>query len=101
MAVSLEGYDIDPAIAVSVIPNAAMAYAALTGVAHLLEGESVLVHGALGGLSSAFPGIAKQLGASRVVGTVRPGKLEAPTSRPTPRQCAPPSPQPGRWSRPA
>lgn len=75
--VSLEGYDIDPALAVSVIPNAAMAYAALTDVAHLLEGESVLVHGALGGLSSAFPGIAKQLGASRVVGTVLPGKLQS------------------------
>lgn len=76
-AVSLAGYDIDPAIAVSIIPNAAMAHVALTEVAHLKQGESVLVHGALGGLASAFPGIAKKLGASRVVGTVLPGKLEA------------------------
>jgi NADPH:quinone reductase len=75
--VSVEGYGIDPAIAVSMIPNVAMAYAALTEVAHLKEGESVLVHGALGGLASAFPGIAKQLGASQVTGTVLPGKLGA------------------------
>ncbi|AQA01373.1 NADPH quinone reductase [Mycobacterium sp. MS1601] len=75
--VSIDGFAIDPAIAVSMIPNAAMAYAALTEVAHLKEGESVLVHGALGGLASAFPGVAKRLGASRVVGTVRPGKLRA------------------------
>ncbi|MFD6988958.1 zinc-binding alcohol dehydrogenase family protein [Streptomyces sp. NPDC059943] len=75
--VSLEGYDIDSALAVSVLPNAAMAHVALTRVAHLAKGESVLVHGALGGFSAAFPGIAKQLGAARVVGSVRAGKLEA------------------------
>jgi NADPH2:quinone reductase len=74
---STTGYDIDPALAVSVIPNAAMAHVALTHVAHLAEGESVLVHGALGGFAATFPGIAKQLGASRVVGTVRTSKLEA------------------------
>jgi len=54
-----------------------MAHVALTRVAHLAEGESVLVHGALGGFAAAFPGIARQLGASRVVGTVRAGKLAA------------------------
>jgi NADPH2:quinone reductase len=75
--ISIEDYGIDPALAVSVIPNAAMAYAALTEVAHLTEGESVLIHGALGGFSAAFPGMAKQLGASRVVGTVRANKFEA------------------------
>lgn len=78
--ISIDGFGIDPAIAVSMIPNAAMAHAALTEVAHLKAGESVLVHGALGGLASAFPGVAKRLGASRVVGTVRPGKLDAATS---------------------
>jgi len=77
VVISTEGYDIDPALAVSVIPNAAMAHVALTQVAHLAEGESVLVHGALGGFAAAFPGIAKRLGASRVVGTVRASKLEA------------------------
>ncbi|NYF09219.1 NADPH2:quinone reductase [Leifsonia sp. AK011] len=75
--VSIEGAGIDPAIAVSVIPNAAMVHVAMTAVAHLREGETVLVHGALGGFASAVPGVAKRLGASRVVGTVRPSKLEA------------------------
>ncbi|MET7409787.1 quinone oxidoreductase family protein [Streptomyces parvulus] len=75
--VSIDGSGIDPALAVSMVPNAAMAHAALTAVAHLREGERVLVHGALGGLASAFPGIAKQLGAARIVGTVLPGKLDA------------------------
>lgn len=75
--VSIDRTEIDPALAVSVIPNAAMAHVALTRVAHLAPGESVLVHGALGGLAAAFPGMAKQLGASRVVGTVRTSKLPA------------------------
>ncbi|WP_327232968.1 zinc-binding dehydrogenase [Streptomyces sp. NBC_01317] len=73
--VSTEGYDIDPALAVAAVPNAAMAHLALTGVARLAPGESVLVHGALGGFASAFPGVARQLGASRVVGSVRTSKL--------------------------
>jgi NADPH2:quinone reductase len=77
LAVSAEGYDIDPALAVSVVPNAAMAHVAYTRIARLTEGETVLVHGALGGFSSAFPGMARQLGASRIVGSVRPGKLAA------------------------
>ncbi|GLK70154.1 zinc-binding dehydrogenase [Ancylobacter dichloromethanicus] len=74
--VSIEGSNVDPALVVAMIPNAAMAHVALSLVAKLGKGESVLVHGALGGFSSAFPGIARQLGASRVVGTVRSGKLE-------------------------
>ncbi|MFJ1768080.1 zinc-binding alcohol dehydrogenase family protein [Amycolatopsis sp. NPDC088138] len=76
-AISIEGYDLDPALAVSVVPNAAMAHVALTRIAHLVPGERVLVHGALGGFAAAFPGIARQLGASRVVGTVRASKLAA------------------------
>jgi NADPH:quinone reductase len=75
--VSTEGYDIDPALAVAVVPNAAMAHVALARVARLSAGESVLVHGALGGFASAVPGIARRLGASRVVGSVRTGKLSA------------------------
>ncbi len=74
--VSMAGHDIEPALAVAVVPNAAIAHVALTRAAHLAAGESVLVHGALGGLASAFPGIARQLGASRVVGTVRGSKLD-------------------------
>ncbi|MFZ4842527.1 quinone oxidoreductase family protein [Mycetocola saprophilus] len=75
--VSIEGFDIDPALAVSVIPNAAMAHAALTAVAHLAAGERVLVHGALGGFAAAFPGIAQTQGAAEVVGSVRASKLDA------------------------
>jgi NADPH:quinone reductase len=59
------------------VPNSATAYLALTGVAHLQPGERVLVHGALGGLASAFPGVARILGAGAVVGTARRASLAA------------------------
>jgi NADPH:quinone reductase len=81
MVVSTEGYEIDPALAVAMLPNMAMAHVALSRVAHLEAGESVLVHGGLGGLSSGFPGMAKRLGASRVVGTVLPAKMTAADNR--------------------
>lgn len=74
-AVSLAGSGVDSAVAVAAVPNAATAYLALTRVAHLKPGETVLVHGALGGLASTFPGVARSLGASTVVGTVRPTSL--------------------------
>ncbi|MFD0136296.1 zinc-binding alcohol dehydrogenase family protein [Streptomyces sp. NPDC127159] len=73
--VSTEDYDIDPALAAAAVPNAIMAHIALTKAADLAAGESVLVHGALGAFASAFPGIARQLGASRIVGTVRTARL--------------------------
>ncbi|SED67752.1 zinc-binding dehydrogenase [Streptomyces sp. Ag109_O5-10] len=75
--VSTQDYDIDPALAVAAVPNAVMAHIAFTRAISMSAGESVLVHGALGGLASAFPGIARQLGASRVVGTVRSEKVSA------------------------
>jgi NADPH2:quinone reductase len=71
LVVSLEGSGVDPAQAVAGLGNAATAYLALTRAAHLGAGETVLVHGAIGGLASAFPAVARMLGASRVVGTVR------------------------------
>ncbi|MEW2549046.1 zinc-binding dehydrogenase [Streptomyces sp. NPDC047002] len=74
---STEGHAIDPALAVAVLPNALMAHVALTRAARLAPGESVLVHGALGAFGAVFPGIARQLGASRIVGTVRAGRLAA------------------------
>lgn len=74
---SMKDVSLDPALAVAVVPNAATAYLALTQIARMREGERVLVHGALGGLAAGFPGIARQLGASRVVGTVRAGDLDA------------------------
>jgi NADPH:quinone reductase len=73
--VSLAGSGVDPALAVAAVPNAATAHLALTRVAHLQPGERVLVHGALGGLASAFPGVARSLGASCVIGTVRPNRV--------------------------
>jgi len=73
--VSLGSSGVDPALTVAAVPNAATAYLALMRVAHLQGGETVLVHGALGGLASTFPGIARSLGASRVVGTVRSTRL--------------------------
>jgi NADPH:quinone reductase len=73
--VGLASSGVDPALAVATVPNATTAYLALTRVAHLQEGETVLVHGALGGLASTFPGVARSLGASTVVGTVRPASL--------------------------
>ncbi|MFF8486860.1 zinc-binding alcohol dehydrogenase family protein [Streptomyces antibioticus] len=76
MTVRLEGSGVDPALAVAAVPNAATAYLALTEVAHLKAGEHVLVHGALGGLASAFPGMVRTLGAAGVTGTVRRPSLE-------------------------
>ena len=70
--VSLASSGVEAALAVATVPNAATAYLALTRVAHLQSGETVLVHGALGGLASTFPGVARNLGASTIVGTVRP-----------------------------
>jgi len=77
MTVSLDGTGIGPAAAVAAVPNAATAHAALTEVAHLKPGERVLVHGALGGLASAFPGVARTLGAASVTGTARSSSLAA------------------------
>ncbi|MFD8045483.1 zinc-binding alcohol dehydrogenase family protein [Streptomyces chartreusis] len=75
--VSTQHYDIDPALAVAAVPNALMAHVALTRAISMSAGESVLIHGALGGLAAAFPGIARQLGASRVVGTLRSERMGA------------------------
>jgi len=77
MTVSLDGAGIGPAAAVAAMPNAATAHTALTEVAHLKPGERVLVHGALGGLASAFPGVARPLGAASVTGTARRSSLAA------------------------
>ncbi|MCZ4611239.1 zinc-binding dehydrogenase [Streptomyces sp. Lzd4kr] len=70
MTVSLKDSGVDPAQAVAALPNATTAYLALTRVAHLQEGESVLVHGVAGGLAAPFVAVARSLGASRVIGTV-------------------------------
>jgi NADPH:quinone reductase len=74
---SMKDVDLDPALAVAVVPNDAPAYLALTQITRMHDGERVLVHGVLGGLAAGFPGIARQLGASRIVGTVRASDLDA------------------------
>jgi NADPH:quinone reductase len=73
----MKDVNLNPALAVAVVPNGATAYLALTQIARMHDGERVLVHGALGGLDAGFPGIARQLGASRVTGTVRASDLDA------------------------
>lgn len=78
--VSLAGHEIELGLAVAAVPNAAMAHLALARVARLSPGESVLVHGALGGFASAFPGIARELGASRVVGSARAARIGVASS---------------------
>ena len=70
LLVSLASSTIDPVQAVALLPNTTTAYLALTAVAHMREGDRVLVHGATGGLASVFPAVARSLGASRVLGTV-------------------------------
>ncbi|WP_206318521.1 quinone oxidoreductase family protein [Actinacidiphila epipremni] len=82
--VSTEGHALDPALAAAAVPNAVMAHIALTRAISLAEGERVLVHGALGAFAAAFPGIARQLGAARIVGTVRAGRLAQAAATPLP-----------------
>jgi NADPH:quinone reductase len=68
---------VDPAQAVAALPYAVTAYLGLTRAAHLQPGESVLVHGAAGGLAATFPAVARSLGATRIVGTVSsPGRVK-------------------------
>ncbi|WP_238997591.1 zinc-binding dehydrogenase [Mycolicibacterium sp. CBMA 361] len=73
--VSIDGSDLDPGLVVSTLGNAVTAQIGLAHITHLTAGESVLVHGALGGLASAFVGMARALGAGRIVGTVRSSSM--------------------------
>jgi len=61
---------VDPVLAVAALPYGVTSYLALTRVAHLQPGETVLVHGAAGGLAATVPAVARSLGASSVIGTV-------------------------------
>jgi NADPH2:quinone reductase len=63
--------DLDPAAAVAALPNATTAILALTTVAHLQPGERLLVHGALGSLSTSIAQVARHLHAGKITGTVR------------------------------
>jgi NADPH:quinone reductase len=70
--VSVGSSGVDPALAVAAVPNAATAYLVLTQIAHFQAGETVLVHGALGGWRPPFP-------ASRVASA--PRGLSGPSAR--------------------
>ncbi|WP_027004837.1 quinone oxidoreductase family protein [Conexibacter woesei] len=68
--VSLEGVDVETDQALASLPNAVTAHLALTHAVSIRGGETVLVHGATGGLAAAFPAVARALGAERLIGTV-------------------------------
>lgn len=66
-----EAGDLDPAAAVAAVPNATAAMLALTVVARLQPGERLVVHGALGALSTSIAQVARHLDAGQIIGTVR------------------------------
>lgn len=81
VTVSLDGHDGEPVQVVAALPNATTAHLSLSLVAHLRPGESILVHGAAGGLAAVYPPVARSLGASSVLGTVgTPTKIAASRS---------------------
>ncbi|MDN5855444.1 MAG: zinc-binding dehydrogenase, partial [Actinomycetia bacterium] len=59
------------ALAVAGVPNTTTALIVLERVAHMQQGERVLVHGAAGGLASMVGQVARALGAGQVIGSVR------------------------------
>ena len=73
-----DGAGVDSAAAVAMVPNLVTAIGALTVASPLCGGETLMVHGAAGGLASAFPPVARSLGASRIIGAVSsPDKLKS------------------------
>ncbi|GAA5040750.1 NADPH2:quinone reductase [Thermocatellispora tengchongensis] len=67
----------DTAFAATVPCAAVSGYLMLDHLARLRQGETVLIHGAAGGVGGLAAQIARALGAERVLGTVgRPGKAE-------------------------
>ncbi|WP_020659355.1 quinone oxidoreductase family protein [Amycolatopsis benzoatilytica] len=78
LVVPLAGTGVDRVQAVAGLANTVTAYLSLTEAVQLREDARVLVHGALGGLASVYPAVARLLGAREVVGTVRrPDQIEA------------------------
>lgn len=62
--------EFDSVTAAAVPSNTTTAFISLERTAHIREGESVLVHSAVGGLGSQFGQVARALGARRIVGVV-------------------------------
>ncbi|UYM07614.1 quinone oxidoreductase family protein [Solicola gregarius] len=75
------GATLDPALAVAGVPNTTTALIVLERVAHLRQGERVLVHGAAGGLAAMVGQVAKALGAGQVIGSVRSDEAAAAARR--------------------
>jgi NADPH2:quinone reductase len=71
LVVPLAGTGVGREQAVAGFANTVTAYLSLTEAVRPPAGGRVLVHGALGGLSSVYPEVARLLGATEVVGTVR------------------------------
>ncbi len=69
--------DDDTLARVAGVPSNSTTATLVMAVAHLTEGETVLIHGAAGGVGSQLGQVAKRLGAARVIGTVgRPEKID-------------------------
>lgn len=78
LVVPLAGTGVERTQAVAGLANTVTAYLSLTEAVRLPKDARVLVHGALGGLASVYPEVARLLGAREVVGTVRrPEQVEA------------------------
>ncbi|MEV4597091.1 zinc-binding dehydrogenase [Amycolatopsis sp. NPDC049253] len=78
LVVPLAGTGVSREQAVAGFANTVTAYLSLTEAVRPPVGGRVLVHGALGGLSSVYPEVARLLGAKEVVGTVRrAGQVDA------------------------
>lgn len=65
-----DGSDLEPTVAVAAIPNTVAALATLRDAGRVTADDRLLVLGAAGGLAGVFPGVARSLGVSRVVGVV-------------------------------
>lgn len=68
--------DVDPVLLEPLVMTGVTAYQALTRVAHVTVGQTVLVHGATGGVGLLMTGLARHLGA-RVLATGSPAKHDA------------------------
>ncbi len=68
--------EVDPAVAVALVTNGVTAWRMVNQVARVLPGQTVLVHGASGGVGMLLTQFAVRAGAT-VIGTASAGKLAA------------------------
>ncbi len=67
---------LDPGEAVSLVLNYTTAYQLMHRIAKLQQGESVLIHGAAGGVGTAALQLGRLMGLKKMFGTASKGKLE-------------------------